>query len=299
MSSDILSTVLTIVRVLVQIAFLSLLFYWVMRILRRTPGLTQLVYAIGSLALLYALVSYFDLPVLRWFIEKILTFLPVILVILFKEEIRRIIEQAVKKMTPSTIMRHKKEYEDEVIEAICQAAGHLSETRTGALLALEQVIDLDSFCGTGKRLDAKLIPGNCILETIFYKGCPLHDGGVIIRKNRIAAASCVFPLCVDQEVQDKYGMRHQAACGMSEKTDALVLVISEETGDIHVVLDGFLSLAEDTQQLKALLNKYLMNSNERNIPESAKRFEVVWNRVKATFRLLKKNMFTVRTSRKE
>ena len=140
--------------------------------------------------------------------------------------------------------------------AICDAAEQLSDTRTGALMVLERVNNLDEIIRTGTPLSADVIPE--MLGTIFYEGTPLHDGAVIIRDGRIVAAGCVLPLSNNLEMGKDMGTRHRAGLGMSENSDAIIVVVSEETGIISLAKNGVLIRRLDRQNLFNLLQEEII-----------------------------------------
>ena len=140
--------------------------------------------------------------------------------------------------------------------AICDAAEQLSDTRTGALMVLERMNNLDEIIRTGTPLSADVIPE--MLGTIFYEGTPLHDGAVVIRDGRIVAAGCVLPLSNNLEMGKDMGTRHRAGLGMSENSDAIVVVVSEETGIISLAKNGVLIRRLDRQNLFNLLQEEII-----------------------------------------
>ena len=258
---------LDILRIIGQILLLATLYYWIMRLLKGTPGLSQIACGVLLLVFIYSLSTFLQLSVLRWIVEKVFAFLPIILVVLFQSEIRRLLGIFARKFVifvnnflpifPSHRQQASQEQMEQMMDALCVSAMQMSNTRTGALIAIQQTMDLSTYAKTGKRVDALLFPGNSLVETIFYKGSPLHDGGVVVRGNRIEAAGCVFPLCENENVRNDYGMRHQAATGLSEETDALVLVVSEESGIIHLVSNGMMTSILDHSLLKITLQRSL------------------------------------------
>ena len=142
------------------------------------------------------------------------------------------------------------------VVAICDAAEQLSDTRTGALMVLERNNNLDEIIRTGTPLSADVIPE--MLGTIFYEGTPLHDGAVVIRDGRVVAAGCVLPLSNNLEMGKDMGTRHRAGLGMSENSDAIVVVVSEETGIISLAKNGVLIRRLDRQNLFNLLQEEII-----------------------------------------
>lgn len=177
---------LTSIQILAQILFLATIYYWILRWLKGTQALTHLMSALLSLVAIYAVTMYLKLDVIRWLLEKIFNFLPLIVVILFNAEIRRILGRAAQKLRPrSTSRGNSGKYNDDVVESLCISLAKMSESKTGALIGIEQQLELEEQYKTGKLIDACIVPGSTLLETVFYKGSPLHDGGVVIRKGRL------------------------------------------------------------------------------------------------------------------
>ncbi len=250
-----------IIRNIIEIAALTVMFFYILRVLRGTRGLMLLITVVVFLAFLWILASYFSLPVLDWIIVKLLSFMPIFIIVIFKQEIRRIltalqagIVRARRRLAP------KADHPQTAL--LLPVIDHLRYNRegkhVGALIAIEQAVGLESWSVTGSAIGAKLHEDDRLLETIFFEGSPLHDGGVIIRKLEILAAACTFPLSAEREDGDViYGMRHKAALGLSEQSDAIVIVVSEETGDVSLAITGKMTLMKDMEQLRKTLNSVL------------------------------------------
>ena len=158
----------------------------------------------------------------------------------------------------------------------------------GALIAIEQAVGLESWSVTGSAIGARLHEDDKLLETIFFEGSPLHDGGVIIRKLEILAAACTFPLSAESDDGDVvYGMRHKAALGLSEQSDAVVIVVSEETGAVSLALNGKMETMRDMEHLRKKMNSHLQPlklSESRGIPGATIRFGYwLWNQCRRAF----------------
>jgi diadenylate cyclase len=249
---------LVIIRNLFEISILAALFYLLLRLLRGTRGLVMLSSIFMLFALLQTATFILDLAVLSWILQKMLYFMPFIVLIIFQNEIRRILTLiSIQYLRMQHWQRRGQEMESPLVKSLCDICERLSQSSTGALIAIEQKISLNSHAETGKIIDAPLIADNSLVETIFYSGTPLHDGGIIIRKNSIYAAGCVFPLCEKDEVRADHGMRHQAAVGLSEQTDAIVIVVSEESGALSVAYNGQLRSMSSMEQCRQLLKALL------------------------------------------
>ena len=214
-----------------QILVLTVAVYYVLNLFRRTRSAQML----GGLALIVLVLAFLawvaDLQVLGWIVMKIVIYVAFALVVIFQPEIRQALAVIGRGWRTSSRTASSS---DRFIEGMVELAASLSRTKTGALIAIERQINLDSFCENGTMLNAPLVPK--LLGAIFFPNAPLHDGGVIIRGETILAARCVFPLSSREDIG--YGMRHRAALGLSEQSDAVVIVVSEETGDISIAYDG-------------------------------------------------------------
>lgn len=227
-------------RDLVEIVLLSLAFYWVVRLLGKTRG-AGLVRGLGLLVVgtylaAQILVSLFDLTILKQVLDYLMTTGLLAMVILFQPELRR----GLFILGRYPLLRAFVRSQDEPLaDPLAKAAELLSRDRTGALIVLEREVSLEQMVESGTRIDAEI--SDRLLATLFFKNSPLHDGAVIIRQGRLAAAGCQLPLTqLPDDTDHRLGMRHRAALSVSEETDALVLVVSEETGRISVVSGGIL-----------------------------------------------------------
>ncbi|MCE9614601.1 MAG: diadenylate cyclase CdaA [Lentisphaerae bacterium] len=244
---------------LLQILVLAIGYYYIFLFFRGTRGAQVLVGFVLTLAILMALTSVFNLDALNWLLRRVLVFLGVALLVIFQPEIRRALAE-LGKQPVFAVSQERRTVVDHLVQAVCL----LSEHRVGALIAVEREIGTRATQETGTRLDASLVPE--LLASIFFPHTPLHDGGVIIRGNRIVAASCVFPLSHDMDLHKQLGTRHRAAVGLSEETDAVVVVVSEETGTISVCYRGRLSRGLDRERLKRFLNALLVKGGQSESP---------------------------------
>ncbi|MDW8223529.1 MAG: diadenylate cyclase CdaA [Gemmatales bacterium] len=236
-------------RDLVEILILASILYAVLRFLgnRRGAGLVRgfaLVVA-GTLLIFQMVIISFELTELSRFLDYLLSMTLLAIVIIFQPELRR----GLFMLGQYRLLRLFVPRSVPVAEHLAEAALALSREYTGALIAIEQNMSLDNYIQTGERLDAEVSPK--LLRAIFHKRSPLHDGAVIIAEGRIAAAGCQLPLG-EAPPGASFGMRHRAALGLSEETDALVLVVSEETGRISLAAGGRLELLPKEQLAQRL-----------------------------------------------
>jgi diadenylate cyclase len=221
-------------------------YYYIFLFFKGTRGAQVLVGLVLALLTLLLLTRVLSLDVLTWILQRFYVALGVALLVIFQPEIRRALAELGRQ--PSFAVSSDKR---DVIDHVIQAVELLSEHKIGALIAIEREIGTRTIQESGVKLDAKIVPE--LLATIFYPHTPLHDGGVIISDNRIRAAGCVFPLSQNAEIQKTLGTRHRAAMGLSEETDAVVIVVSEETGSISVCYRGRMSRGIDGERVRRFL----------------------------------------------
>ena len=223
---------------LCQIAILAVLLYYVLKFLRRTRAYRILAGIVAVLLALYGGANLFAFDELGWLFEQIAPAIPVMFVVLFQPELRRIFAD-IGTSRRGAAASASADAAAVVVSTLVEAVESLSRKRIGAILAVEREESLEPYSTGGRRLDA---PVNAeLLLTIFYPGTSLHDGGVILRGGTIAWAGCVFPLGALGEDRRAFGTRHRAAIGLSERTDALVVVVSEETGIVSIAYHGELT----------------------------------------------------------
>jgi diadenylate cyclase len=198
-----------------------------------------------------------QLEVLSWLLRSFVAFAAVSVLIIFQPELRRILAEL--GTHPIFATSHEQR---ENIEVIIQTVERLSEVRIGALIAIEQSISLQEATEGGLLVDCEATPE--MLETIFFPNNAIHDGGVIIKGDRITYAACIFPLTQRQDLAASLGTRHRAAIGLSEETDAVVVVVSEETGAISHAYKGQLARGVSAEQLRAFLTSVLVNPGKPN-----------------------------------
>ncbi len=235
---------------LLDILGVSLFVYGVLYFLRITKGI-QILKGLVLLALIWALASLLDLKTVSTIFEKLWTVGLFSLVVIFQPEIRK----ALSKLGQATRLTSSKPLEERVVERIVRACAFMSERQIGALIVIERNQDLEPLLEGCVTIDA--VVSVELLITIFDPLTPLHDGAVVIRGDRIAYASCVLPLSKSSEIPKKYGTRHRAGLGISEESDAIAVIVSEETGEISVAVGGKLHRNLDQELLKSLLLKEL------------------------------------------
>ena len=216
------------------------------------------------LILLLIPISYiFNLTMVYTIISKTITIGVLTLVIIFQPEIRRILEHLGRSAFSDRRVLRDADILTKVVNEIVEAVDNLSESKTGALIVIEQDTGLGDISETGTRIDA--VVSTALLENIFVPNTPLHDGATIIRGARISSSGCVLPLTTNKDISKSLGTRHRAALGLSEVSDALVLIVSEETGTISLALNGKLVRNYDKERLQKILVKILTSKIEKKI----------------------------------
>lgn len=234
-----------------QVLVLAAFIYYILLFFRGTRGAQVLAGLALSFVGLIALTQIFDLDVLNWLLRQVSVLLGVALLVIFQPEIRR----ALAELGASPGFNPTGE-ERETVEKLVQSVALLAEQKVGALIAVEREVVTRAIQDTGVRLDARVAPE--LLASVFFPRSPLHDGGVIVRGNRVVAAGCIFPLSQNADLHRGLGMRHRAALGLSEETDAAVIVVSEETGAISLCHRGRLVHGVDERRIQRLLEGLLL-----------------------------------------
>lgn len=236
-----------------EILFLTVGIYFVLRFIRGTRG-APVVTGFLVLLLTFVMVTYIlQLTVLQWILGAFSAFSVVATVVLFQPELRRILAELGNLPLFATASEQR-----ENIEVIIQTVERLADVKIGALIAIEQSIQLQEAVESGIPVDCEATPE--MLETIFFPNNAIHDGGVIIKGDRIAYAACIFPLTQRQDLNKSLGTRHRAAIGLSEETDALIVVVSEETGAISHAYKGQLTRGVSLEELRAFLSSVLLQT---------------------------------------
>ncbi len=253
---------------IVDIIILYFLIYNGIKLIRETRA-QQLTKGILVLVFAYILSVIFSLQTMRFLLKLCFQWGFVALIVLFQPELRRMLEKVGRtKIAELNFFNQSDVTEDEekwgaAIDAICDAAQNLSSTKTGALIICERKTKLGEQIATGTILNC--VPSVAVFGNIFYPNTPLHDGAVIVRDGMILAAGCFLPRPQKDELINKQlGSRHRAAIGMSENSDALVIVVSEETGSISVADNGELTRGYSKESLKKLLTENLMPEKDIN-----------------------------------
>jgi diadenylate cyclase len=237
-------------RSLIDFAVVFLLVYVLLRLVRGTRA-APMAAGMVALGLLYWLAVTQDLATLEFVLRGAVFYVGVAVIVLFQSEIRQALIYFGNRIQSPIKRRQQGQLGETIYDEIVLAAASLSSTKTGALMVLERGVGLRNFIDAGVQLDARL--GYDLLVTIFNPNTPLHDGAAIIQNERIASAACFLPLTQNPRLSKDTGTRHRAAIGITEDTDAVAVVVSEETGIISFVEGGAIKRNLDTTLLRRLL----------------------------------------------
>lgn len=235
---------------IIEMLIIAFVIYHLVNWFRRTRAWT-LIKGIAVLIVLWMIASILELEVILWIFSNTIDVGIIALVIIFQPEFRRALEQLGQNSIVSPIFYSKDKLErfsDETIDELVRATFNLAKAKTGALIVIERDIPLNEYSKTGIPLDA-LVSSQLIIN-IFEMNTPLHDGAVLLRGNRIIAATSYLPLSDDSSLSKDLGTRHRAAVGISEATDSLTIVVSEETGKVSVAVKGTLIRNVDSDYLR-------------------------------------------------
>ncbi len=234
----------------IDILVIAYVIYRTIDLIRGTRAMQML---IGLAVVFVAFLSsqYFELYTLNWLLDNFLGSIFLVIVVIFQDDIRR----ALTQVGTQPFWGRRKWIEQEDLEEIVRAAVALASKRVGALIVLQREVGLDQYVEVGTRLDARV--SKELIMSIFLPTSPIHDGAVIIHHGRIIAAGCFLPLTSNPHVSKSLGTRHRAAIGLTEETDAVVVVISEEEGAISLVREGRITRDVDAGTLRATLQKLL------------------------------------------
>lgn len=255
-----INTVGEMLKVLIDISLVWILVYAVLKNLKNNVKMVMLLKGALIIIIVKALSDYFNLTTIGLILEYILTWGTLALIIIFQPEIRNALEQLGKKQI---LTRHRSLTLDErekVVYEIMNAVDYLRKSRIGGLIVIEREISLNEYIQKSKNLSAEI--SSELLISIFFPRNPLHDGGVIIQGNRIASAGAVFPISLNGKINKKLGTRHRAALGISEESDCIAIVVSEETGKISIAIGGMLNYNLSLDDARMLLIEELKPKKE-------------------------------------
>jgi diadenylate cyclase len=246
-----INSLLTMLKALIDISLVWILVYAVLKNLKNNVKMVMLLKGAIIILIVKALSDYFDLITIGIILEYILTWGTLALIIVFQPEIRNALEQLGKKQI---LTRHRSLTLDErekLVYEIMNSIDYLRKTKIGGLIVIEREISLNDYIQKSKGLNADV--STELLISIFFPRNPLHDGGVIIQGNKVASAGAVFPISLNGKINKKLGTRHRAALGISEESDCIAIVVSEETGKISMAINGLLNYNLSIDDARMLL----------------------------------------------
>jgi diadenylate cyclase len=247
----------------IDVAVVTFILYQLLRLLRGTQGI-QILVGLILLAVVGVLSTTFNLILLSWLFRNATFFIIIAVIVMFQPELRRAFDQLgrIGHIGRPLSRFNTRQYNQAISEAI-RATERLSMKKTGALIAFEREVGLEDYAATGVRINGEISAE--MLQSIFYPNSPLHDGAVIVRGDRIVAAGCLLPLPEEGTVRERLGTRHRAALGLSLASDALVLVVSEETGNISVIEEGKINRNLDADDLRRRIALRVSSPNGNGI----------------------------------
>jgi len=249
-----------------DILIVAFIVYRLLSFLRKTSS-SSVMKGIILVAFIAFVSNFFNMAVLNFLLRQLLQMGVIVLIILFQPEIRKMFERVgTSKFNIMFMKRNRYENIEAGIESVVAASNAMAESITGAIIVFKREVGLNDYAVTGTSVDAKA--SSELIQNIFYHNSPLHDGALIIREGRLLAAACMLPLSNNIHLSRDLGMRHRAGVGISERSDAVVLIVSEQSGTVSIAIDGMLKrhLSKDT--VDKLLKKELIQTG---ITEAEKR----------------------------
>ena len=254
---------------ILDIAIITFLIYKLLGFIRETRA-EQLAKGLLLLVVATLLSKWMHLYTLHWLLSGLISAGLVAIVVIFQPELRRGLEYLGRSRITNVFGEVDKEEAKRIVGQFVEAVTSMSASRTGALIVIEREIALNDIVETGTVIDAQITAQ--MIGTIFYEGTPLHDGAVIVRGDKLYAAGCVLPLTQNKELNKELGTRHRAGIGITENSDALVIIVSEETGVISVAQNGRLTRFLDGKSIeKKLLNRYFEGETEQKFGDRIKK----------------------------
>ena len=248
-----------------DIAIITFLVYKLLGFIRETRA-EQLAKGLLLLVVATVLSKWMHLYTLHWLLSGLISAGLVAIVVIFQPELRRALEYLGRSRITNIFGEVDKEEAKRIVGQFVEAVDSMSASRTGALIVIEREISLNDIVETGTVIDSQITAQ--IIGTIFYEGTPLHDGAVIVRGDKLYAAGCVLPLTQNKELNKELGTRHRAGIGITENSDALVIIVSEETGIISIAQNGKLTRFLDGKTIeKKLLNLYFEGETEQKLSD--------------------------------
>lgn len=249
------------IKDVIDIFLVALMLYYIYRLMKESRSL-NVFSGIMVFVLIWLLVSQvFEMKLMGSILDKLVSVGVIALIVLFQDEIRKFLyslgaHERYRSLSRFFKFRHHKDgnaEDKETIMPIVMACMNMARQKVGALIVMERGVALNDIVDTGERIDARI--NQRLIENIFFKNSPLHDGALIVSKKRIKAAGCILPVSHDHNIPKELGLRHRAAMGISQESDAVAIVVSEETGRISAAIHGHFHLRLSAEELESLLTK--------------------------------------------
>src|SRR5580704_7023158 len=258
-----LDLILYITKAVVEMAILWAVFYRVLLFFEGTRAF-QVLRGITYLIIALLLSQVLGFEVLNWLLRNFFSIWIIVIVVIFQHELRSGLARLGQQHL-FTISLGEPEIKA-LVNEIYDTVSRLSKRKNGCLIAIEREMKLDLYIESGITIDGKV--SSALLQSIFIPASPLHDGGVVIRAERVASSSCLFPLSDNPSVGKTVGTRHRAALGLSEHTDALIVLVSEETGEISIAFNGHFIAVHDEEHFMKIINQILVPANKKSHEKS-------------------------------
>ena len=249
---------------IIDILLVALMLYYIYRLMRDSRSLNVFIGILVFVAVWIFVSQVLEMRLLGTILDKLVSVGVIALIVLFQEDIRKVLynlgaHQRMRRLadffTSKKSKERKKRNVKQDIMPVVMACMNMGRNRIGALIVFERTMPLDDVVSTGDRIDANI--NQRLIENIFFKNSPLHDGALIISQHRLKAAGCILPVSHDLNIPKELGLRHRAALGISQESDALSVVVSEETGGISVAINGQFRLHLSPEELESILTKEL------------------------------------------
>lgn len=250
---------------IIDIVLVATIMYFIFKLIKGT-SVMKIFIGIVSIYLVWKLVDLLNLRLLSEILEKVISVGVLALIIVFQPEIRRFLlilgDKIFNDRNKVQLFKrfHERKKTTSILTPIIQACSHMSQSKTGALIVFCRGSDLGEIIETGEKINSVISAG--LLETIFFKNTPLHDGAVVISGNKIVSARCILPVSSNPDISANLGLRHRSAIGVTELSDAIAIVVSEQTGTISLIEGGEIQYDISNTELRQALEKGLSGENE-------------------------------------
>lgn len=253
------------IKDIIDIFCVALMLYYIYRLMKESRSLNVFIGIIVFVIIWLFVSQVLEMRLLGSIMDKLVSVGVIALIIIFQEEIRKFLYslgahqrmRGLMKLFTSDSSKKKKNMDKTAIMPIVMACINMSRGKVGALIVIERMVSLDDIIETGDYIDANI--NQRLIENIFFKNSPLHDGAMVVSKRRILAAGCILPVSHSVDIPKELGLRHRAALGISQDSDAIAIVVSEETGGISVAIKGEFQLRLSAEKLESILTREMVS----------------------------------------